>query len=224
VTRRGFGQALSQPYVRLLLGVASAAAIVGVLIEFLFYQAASSSLGHGNHARLFADIYLALNLTALVVQRFVVPRLQTAIGLTGVLLVLPGAVVGVMPFAMLTPSTLLQGVLRLTEGGLKSSIYRVGWEQTYLPIMGRCRAEAKLLVDGVATRMAEGLVAVLLYAWARYAPQAGAARASTDLMLLLGVMAILWIALVVRTQRHLDQAPSPLADDQEAYTVRVPDS
>ena len=55
--------------------------------------------------------------------------------------------------------------LRLAEGGLKSSIHRVSWEQAYLPLTPGHRGTAKLIIDGAASRIAEGAAALLLFAW-----------------------------------------------------------
>ena len=86
---------LASSYTRTLIAVGMAAAIVGVLIEFQFYLAASVSEGAGrDKAVFFANFYLMLNLAALAVQVWVLPRLLHRVGVGGALLVLPVALVG----------------------------------------------------------------------------------------------------------------------------------
>lgn len=222
-----FTTAIRQRYVRLLLAIAALAALCGVLIEFQFYLAASSS-GRGTHGRteLFAEFYLGLNLAAMIMQWFVAPRLQAAVGLAGSLLILPGAIVGLMPAVLGAASGTMQAVLRVTEGGLKSSIHRVSWEQAYLSIGTGCRAEAKLLVDGIGTRLAEGFGAVILSVWLtsgadRRDPWPGAGW----LMYALVLASVLWLVLTARARRQFepvaaDTTPGNAADSY----ARMPDS
>jgi hypothetical protein len=150
----------------LLTGMATAAA--GLLVEFRFYVAAATS---GNDIRqnttLFATIYLTLNTAALAVQLFIAPRLQGAVGVHGSLLVLPTAVVGGAATLLASASALAPSLLRAVEGGLRSSVHRMNWEQAYLTIDRRQRAQTKLLVDGIAGRLAEGVIALVLLAWLR---------------------------------------------------------
>lgn len=182
----------------LLSGMAMPAA--GLLVEFRFYVAATTS---GNdprtNATLFATIYLALNATALAVQLLITPRLQQAVGVHGSLLVLPTAVVGGAAALLASASAVAPSLLRTVEGGLRSSIHRVSWEQAYLTIERPWRAQAKLLVDGIAGRLAEGGIALVLLAWLRFAvgdrPLAGSDGRIVSYLLLSA--SLVWIGLAV---------------------------
>ena len=55
--------------------------------------------------------------------------------------------------------------LRLTEGGLKSSVHRSSWEQAYLPIKRLHRSVAKIVVDGAGPHLGEALAAMMLWVW-----------------------------------------------------------
>ncbi len=158
-----------QRYILLLLLTGMATSLVGLLVEFRFYIAVATS---GNDARqnasLFASIYLALNAAALVVQLVVTPRLQGKVGVHGSLLVLPAAVLGGATTLLASASLFAPSLLRAMEGGLKSSIHRVSWEQAYLSIEKGQRAQAKLVVDGLAGRLAEGAIALVLLVWLRF--------------------------------------------------------
>jgi hypothetical protein len=57
--------------------------------------------------------------------------------------------------------------LRVTEGGLRSSVHRSIWEQAFRVVDSRDRSLVKIAVDGVGARIAEGLGAVALYIWVR---------------------------------------------------------
>lgn len=179
---------LRDSYVAMLAAIALAGSVVGVLIEYQFYAAASMA---GGAPKLFARFYLWLNGAAFVLQVLVTPALQRRIGVHRSLLVLPAALVSLATAAMLTGSANARTVLRVAEGGLKSSVHRSGWEQTYLPVDRLRRAAAKLLVDGMAARTGECLAAVALLA----APAA---------LLLPGLLAVavLWLALTLVLQRN----------------------
>ncbi len=222
-----FTAAVGQPYVRLLLSISALAAVCGLLIEFQFYLAASAYAG-GDAARtvLFANVYIGLNLAALALQVFVAPRLQAVIGLPRSLLVLPAAIVGLAPVALGLASGTMHAVLRLTEGGLKSSFHRSSWEQAYLPIGAGCRTEARLLVDGVGTRLAEGIGAALLYlALPRATLDPGSWPGTGGLTYALLLASVLWLVLTLRARPYLEQGATDVAHgDPAAALARMPDS
>lgn len=163
-----FLEVLRLRYSLLLVLVGMLSSLVGILIEFQFYLYAATS---GNAARTnagyFANVYLWLNGVALVVQLVLMPRLQRLVGVHGSLLVLPAALLAGAAGLLAMASTGTRALLRVVEGGLKSSIHRANWEQAYLPLGRSHRTVAKLLVDGAATRIAEGAAALAVYVWLR---------------------------------------------------------
>jgi AAA family ATP:ADP antiporter len=175
-----------------------ATAAVGLLVEFRFYLSAASS---GNDARqnasLFATIYLTLNAAALAVQLFIAPRLQRTVGVHGSLLVLPTAVVGGATTLLASASLFAPSLLRAVEGGLRSSIHRASWEQAYLTIGKAQRVQVKLVVDGIAGHLAEGAVALVLFAW-MHATAGGESLRERDASMityLLVAAAVVWVGL-----------------------------
>ncbi|MGF1467374.1 MAG: hypothetical protein ACFCGT_14710 [Sandaracinaceae bacterium] len=156
---------LRQPLVLTLIGISSAAAITGLLIEFQFYAAATRS-GFAS-PEFFALFYLALSAGSFVVQLAVAPRIQKVVGVLGALMVLPVALIGVGSFVFLQATAMSRTALRVTEGGVKSSIHRAAWEQAYLAVSPRRRPRVKTLVDGASARMAEGTAALALFLWVR---------------------------------------------------------
>jgi ATP/ADP translocase len=211
---------------QLLLGIGTFAALAGVLVEFQFYVAAAAS---GNSSRenlaFFATLYLALNAAALVIQLLITARLQRRVGLFGSLLVLPTVLVGLVPLTLSTAAVGARATLRLAEGGLKSSIHRVSWEQSYLLVGPTQRAAAKLLVDGAAARMAEGAAALLLYAWLMFVVRSDdlAQHSSSWLTYLLIVALLAWIALTRRLART-HAGGRRFEENAVPADVRIPDS
>ena len=65
-------------YTQLLVLIAMATALVGVLIEFQFYLAAGTSGNSGRqNADFFANFYLFLSASALLVHRLSAPSAET---------------------------------------------------------------------------------------------------------------------------------------------------
>jgi len=177
---------LAEPYPALLAGVGVVASLVGVLIEFQFYW---STAGQAN-VSLFASFYMALNGAALAVQVLAMPPLQRRFGVQGSLLVLPAALLGGATLIAVSASALARAGLRVAESGLKSSIHRANWEQAYLPLDRQHRAIAKLLVDGVASRVGEGAAAGLLLL--------GMGQAGVWITYVLLAGSMVWLALTMK--------------------------
>ncbi len=152
-----------QPYTRTLIGISVLATTAALYIDFQFY--AGASISGNTNVQFFANFYIMLNLAALVVQTFLAPKLQEKLGITGVLLLVPSILLG--GTGLFSLWTVYQGrtIMRVLEGGLKASIYRSIWEQTYLPISSKYRDIAKTVVDGTVQRLAEGLGALALFLW-----------------------------------------------------------
>jgi ATP/ADP translocase len=81
------------------------------------------------------------------------------------LMVLPLALIGGATFATAAATALSRSVLRVTEGGLRSSVHRSIWEQAFIPVDTTERSSVKIAVDGVAARIAEALGAVAIILW-----------------------------------------------------------
>jgi len=154
---------LRRPYVLVLTGISGLAALAALFIDFQFYAAAM--LSGNNNARFFAGFYTVLNAAALVVQLVVAPWLQSRLGVGGTLMLLPAALLGSAGVFSTTATVEARAVVKVTEGGLKSSIHRSMWEQVYLPIERGQREMTKAVVDGAIARVSEGLGAAVLYAW-----------------------------------------------------------
>ena len=207
---------LRQPYPALLLAVGMAGSLVGVLVEFQLYLAAAASGADARaNAAFFASVYLVLNGAALVLQVYVMPWLQRAVGIDGSLHVLPGALLSGAVALVATASVVARSVLRVAEGGLKASIHRVNWEQAYLPLRQADRAAAKVLVDGAGARIAEGIAALMLLIWLRFFVGGGslAGHSAAWLNYALLASAVLWLLLIRALGRRLGSIGESCPDD-----------
>ena len=64
-------------------------------------------------------------------------------------------------------------MLRVTEGGLRSSVHRSMWEQAFIPVDSTDRSSVKIAVDGVAARIAEAIGAIVILLWLKQARSRG---------------------------------------------------
>ena len=216
---------LRQPYGGLLLATGMTASLVGMLVEFQFYLAAATSGASGRaNARFFGGVYLLLNTIALVAQLALLPRLQRRVGVHGSLLVLPLALLSGSAGLLATAWLLGPSLLRIAEGGLRSSVHRVSWEQAYLPLTPAQRASAKLLVDGAGARVAEGIAALVMLVWLRVAvgEQGLEGRDASFFAWLLLAATLAWVLLTLRLGRSLDLSPAPA--DEARLDIPLPET
>ncbi|MGH7794803.1 MAG: hypothetical protein ACREQ2_07885 [Candidatus Binatia bacterium] len=164
--KSGFLTPLKNKYALTLLFISMTGALAGLLIDFQFYAAAAGAgMGPRGNANFFANFYVLLNFSSLLLQLFATPKIQDKIGLRGGLMVLPLALIGGATFATAAATALSRSVLRVTEGGLRSSVHRSIWEQAFIPVDTAERSSVKIVVDGVAARVAEALGAVAILLW-----------------------------------------------------------
>src|SRR6185295_17553278 len=161
-------------YAVTLVLISMTGALAGLLIDFQFYAAAASaSMGSKGNANFFANFYILLNFSSLLLQLFATPKIQDKVGLRGGLMVLPVALIGGATFVTAAATALSRSVLRVTEGGLRSSVHRSIWEQAFIPVDSSDRSIVKLMVDGVAARIAEAIGAVVILLWLKSAVPRG---------------------------------------------------
>ncbi len=198
-----WGGLLSNRAIWILGAMSALAATAGLLIEFQFYAVVTRS----GLARMdfFAEFYVWLSVASLVAQLSIAPLVQARLGLGGALLVLP-VTLGFLTSALTVSATVVtRSILRVAEGGLKASIHRVAWEQTFLALGSEERNKAKVLVDGAAARVAEGLTAVGLYLWF-----ASGGRPDGNLVAVLLAVVALWVVLVARARGWERPAPEEI--------------
>jgi ATP/ADP translocase len=157
---------LNNKYAIILLAISMTGALAGLFIDFQFYAAAASAnMGSKGNTSFFANFYILLNFSSLLLQLFATPKIQDKVGLRGGLMVLPIALIGGATFVAAAATALSRSVLRVTEGGLRSSVHRSIWEQAFLPLDSTDRSSVKIAVDGIGARIAEAIGAVAILLW-----------------------------------------------------------
>lgn len=219
----------SKKYPRMLLLISMAGGLAGLFIEFQFYAAASSA-GYDLRAstNFFANFYTILYLSSLAVELFATPKIQDRMGLTGGLLILPFALLGGSAFVIVVATALSRSVLKVTEAGLKASIHRSMWEQAFIPLESAERSIGKMIVDGIAPRIAEGIGAVMLFLWLMWVKPTGGKIDASSVFYNTGWMAwvvLLAVAVWLLLTRHLRQGFTQLHSfrEGEIECARFPD-
>ena len=219
---RDFLAAAHNPYTLRLVCIGALTALVGVLVEFQFYSAVSIS---GNSAQenvgVFANVYLVLGALAFVLQVMFVPRIQDSIGVHRSLLILPAGLLAALASMIVSPTGFTRALLRLTEGGLKSSVHRANWEQTYIKLPQVQRPVAKLLVDGGGARLGEGVAAGLLQIWLGIGMQS--MNPAWITLLIAGGLCV-WIVVTLGLERPMSDCPALQSSSSFRLDVPLPDT
>jgi ATP/ADP translocase len=117
--------------------------------------------------------------------------------------------------------------VRVTEGGLRSSIHRSIWEQAFIPVESSERSLVKLAVDGIGARFAEGLAAFGLYVWVQRVAPGGVVTGPLDtrwMAWLTFATVIVWLCVAQRLRNQVRQStPAAVQAQTELDCVRFPD-
>jgi len=143
-------------------------------------------------------------------------------------MVLPVALVGGATFATAAATALSRSVLRVTEGGLRSSVHRSIWEQAFIPVDSTDRSVVKIVVDGVAARIAEALGAIAILLWLKQAVPDGviAMPLNTSWMAWATLVTVaVWLVITqkMRVQVKKDRGEIKPAAAQDIVCERFPD-
>jgi len=226
--KSGYLAPLAKPYTLTLLFIAMTGALAGLLIDVQFYiSATSANMGAKGNAGFFANFYIMLNFSSLLLQLFATPKIQDKIGVGGGLMILPFALVGGAGFASAAATAFSLAVLRVTEGGLRSSVHRSIWEQAFIPVDSSERSLVKIAVDGIGARLAEGIGAGALYIWVQNVAPGGvvAGPLNTNWMAWLTLATVgVWLFITQRLRAQTQQpGPAAQAAAPEMDCERFPD-
>jgi MFS family permease len=213
--KRGLFAPLADRYPLILLFIAMTGALAGLLIDFQFYAtAASANMGRKGNTSFFANFYVLLNFSSLLLQLFATSKIQDRVGLRGGLMVLPLALIGGATFVTAAATALSRSVLRVTEGGLRSSVHRSIWEQAFIPVDASERSGVKIIVDGVAARIAEALGAIGLLLWLKRVAHEGSIPMPLDMRWITWIILVTVTVWLYITQRLREQARKEPRDTQ----------
>ena len=143
-------------------------------------------------------------------------------------MVLPFALVGGATFATAAATAFSRSVLRVTEGGLRSSVHRSIWEQAFIPVDSTERSSVKIAVDGIAARIAEAIGAVAILVWLKQVVPDGVINMPLDTrwiswLLLITVAVWLFVTRKLRVQVKSEAASIKAMSSDDVDCERLPD-
>ncbi|HVJ18251.1 MAG TPA: hypothetical protein VM686_22685 [Polyangiaceae bacterium] len=181
-----------EPFVWRLAAIAAASTALAVVVDYVFKARVASSVQPGEMAAFFARFQLVLNAVSLALQLAVAGPLVARLGVVGVALVTPAALLLTSSVAA-TGGAALGGmvVTKGADGALRNSVHRVGLELFWAPLDPSTKQRAKAFVDSVVTRGAQAAAAIALYFLA--------ARTSLTVLALVATgLAGFWLVSIVR--------------------------
>ena len=159
------------PYLRNLAALVMLGTVSAALLDYVFKAEAARIYGGGdgqNLLRFFAVFYAGVGLVTFVVQSTLARRSLEKLGLAKTVGTLPVATavggIGALLFPGLSSVTAARG----TEGVMRSSLYRSGYELLFTPIPAKDKRATKTFVDVGFERLGDavggGLVKLILIA------------------------------------------------------------
>ena len=164
VTRAVPGYVKHDPYLRLLGALALLTAASATLIDYLFKAGMATGMSSDRIPRMVANVYLGQSALALLVELVLVGMLLRSTGVTRSLALLPLVVLGgALGYAAGAGLLVLLG-LKILDGGLRPSLYRVGTELLFLPLGSAERRVVKPSIDTLGQRSGQALASIFLLA------------------------------------------------------------
>jgi AAA family ATP:ADP antiporter len=155
-------EASHDPYLRWLALLALVPALAATLVDFIFKASISSHVAPERIPVMVANAYVAQSVLALLVEVVLVRTVLGSAGVTRSLLLLP-----VLLFAAAAGFAAVGGLalafgLKVLDGGLRPSLYRVGNELLYVPVPPARRRVVRPSIDTVGQRGGQTLASLLL--------------------------------------------------------------
>ena len=206
------------PYLKLLAVLALLTAASATLIDYLFKATVAAGTPPDRIPRLVANVYLGQSALALVVELVLVGMLLRNSGVTRSIALLPLVVLGGATGYALGAGLVAMLVLKILDGGLRPSVYRVGTELLFLPIGPAERRVVKPSIDTLGQRGGQALASFLLLALP-VLPQRFQMGATT---IALAVVGVAWVqATFVLRRRYLERFQRELGEGRVA-TAGIP--
>ncbi|TFG66362.1 MAG: hypothetical protein E4H28_02185 [Gemmatimonadales bacterium] len=155
----------SRPHLRTLTAIVFLAAVISMLIDYQFRQAAAQVFLPDKQAlQSFYLLFLAgTGAVALAIQLLVTTRVMTRAGVTWSLAVLPLFVLALSAGMLILPGLPLASGLRGADSTLRKSLFRSGVEFLWVPVHPDTRRKVKTFVDTMANNLGDGLATLMFF-------------------------------------------------------------
>jgi ATP:ADP antiporter, AAA family len=155
-------EALHDPYLRLLTLLALVPALAATLVDYVFKAAVAAHIAPHNIPEVVANAYLAQTLLGLIVEVLAVRFLLGYEGVTRSLLLLPVVLLATATGFAVASTVALAVCLKVLDGGLRPSLYRVSTELLYVPVPPARRRLLKPSIDTVGQRGGQSAASLVL--------------------------------------------------------------
>lgn len=149
-------------YLRVLAVLALLSAASATLIDYLFKVAVAASTATDQIPRVVANVYLGQSAFALLVEVVLVRLVLQRTGVTRSLALVPLVVLAGACGYAIAGSLVVLLALKVLDGGLRPSLYRVGTELLFLPIGPGERRVIKPSIDTIGQRGGQMVASLLL--------------------------------------------------------------
>ncbi len=184
------------PYLRRLGLLILLSTVTFTLVDFLFKSAADRFVPAAQLDQFFSSVYLALNLSSLLVQLIVAPRLLPRLGVHASQGVVPGLLLMGCAGFWAAGGLLAALSLKAVDGSLRHSFHRTLTELLFVPLPEKVRGQVKGVIDVLGQRGGQSLASLLIL---------GALRVGADEQTFLAftlASALLWLLLVPGVKQH----------------------
>jgi ATP/ADP translocase len=148
-------------YLRDLASLVVVGTFAAACLDFVFKARAQSAFGNGQGAvdliTFFGVFYTALSLLTLLLQSGLSRLALERLGLARTVATLPLGMLGSTLLALIAPGLGTVTAARATEGGLRNSLFRSGYEPLYTPLGARERRASKTIIDVGSDRLGDVL-------------------------------------------------------------------
>jgi AAA family ATP:ADP antiporter len=185
-------------YLRLIATLLSLSAIVTLIIDFQFKLAIQQAF-HSRDAMavFFGSFYAYVGLFSFLIQFLAGSRILQKYGLKPALLFLPMTLLGGTAALLAYPSMLWAGILKGSDGVLRTSIDKSTIEMLYIPVPQAVKVQVKAVIDMLIQRFSDGIGGILLLVMTQFFGLGLIGVGVVNVMLL---MAWIWIARQTRQE------------------------
>ncbi len=158
------------PHLRNMAMIVAVATFASGLIDYQFKEAAGAVYtDDADLAAFFGTFYGISGVAALAIQMLVASRLLSIGGISVSLAVLPIFLLTGSAALFFLPGLITATVVRGADNTLRKSVHRSVLEYLYVPVPSGERRQTKTFIDSFVDSAAEGIAAVVIFAWVVFA-------------------------------------------------------
>ncbi|MDP8229043.1 MAG: Npt1/Npt2 family nucleotide transporter [Candidatus Electryoneaceae bacterium] len=189
---------LDSPHLTTMACLVGISVIVANLVDYQFNAIATEVIHNEDQLTAFFGFWMSnLSIVSLGVQLFLTGRILQSVGIGASLFFLPvGILIGASAI-LFHPALWSAVMIKISDGGFKQSINKVGLEVLALPIPVRIKNQVKAFIDVFVDNLATGIGGLLLLLFTVYF----GFKVQHISLIIIGLIG-LWSYLIVRVKRE----------------------